>query len=290
MSQQNSIDHLSLSTTPIFLWKGKELVSQGTGFYYLYEKENLKILCLVTNYHVLTGWAPHEQKPPKGDSIAFHFHKSLDNPGDVKVVRLSLNAPNGKPVWISDPKFPDADYALVPIPVSLYQGCQIRGISEQWAKSNMKIRPTSNITLIGYPYGFYDKKNSLPIWKTGNVASEPSLDFNGNPLFLVDVSAFPGMSGSPVFGISYGMYETEDGATSVGGAKKFLGIYSSMEMFKEKKFLEEIKTDSQKMITHEESLELGHVWKSKLILDTLENFNFEKYLNERGMNNSKNPK
>lgn len=287
MSEQNNIDHLSLSTTPIFLRNKDELISQGTGFYFVYEKENLKIVCLVTNYHVLTSWLPQEKQEPKGDNIAFHFHKSTTTPGDIKVVRISLKSPNGKPIWITDPKFPDADYALIPLPIHIYKDCQINGISESWAKSNLKIRPTSNITLIGYPYGFYDKKKSLPIWKTGHVASEPTIDFDDKPLFLVDVSAFPGMSGSPVFGISYGMYETEDGATSVGGTRKFLGIYSSMQMLKEKKFLEEIENDSQMAVIHEESLEIGYVWKSKLILDTLHNLDFDSYLNERGMNNPK---
>jgi len=243
MSNTTKIDHLSLITTPIYLWKGKDkLISQGTGFYYSFEKDNLKVLCLVTNYHVLTGWTPEQKKEPKGDNIAFHFHKSDTNTGDVKVCRISLKSPNGKPIWISDPKYPNADYALIPLVAKWYEGCHVNAINKKWTESKMKIRPSSNITLIGYPYGFYDKKNILPIWKTGNVASEPSIDFDGNPLFLIDVSAFPGMSGSPVFGISYGMYETEEGNTSVGGSRKFLGIYSSMQMLTQKKLLEEIKS------------------------------------------------
>lgn len=84
--------------------------------------------------------------------------------------------------------------AVIPLPISIYQDFKINCISAKWAESNLKVRPTTTITLIGYPYGFYDKKNSLPIWKTGSIASEPEIDFENKPLFLIDVSAFPGMS------------------------------------------------------------------------------------------------
>jgi hypothetical protein len=31
------VDHISLTTTPIFLSKGDDLVSQGTGFFYIHQ-------------------------------------------------------------------------------------------------------------------------------------------------------------------------------------------------------------------------------------------------------------
>ena len=81
---------------------------------------------------------------------------------------------------------------------------------EGHTRTDLKIRPTSGATLLGYPYGFYDKKHLLPIWKTGHIASEPDVDFEGEPTFLVDVSAFPGMSGSPVLAAGSGVYESEE--------------------------------------------------------------------------------
>lgn len=287
MSDNKNLDHLSLSTTPIFLWKDQELVSQGTGFYYAFKEKELTILCLITNYHVLTGWSPTENREPIGNNIAFHFHRNMQAPGDVKVVRVNLHAPNGKPIWITNQSYTDADMAIIPLPTNLYQDCKINCISKQWAESNLLIRPTTSVTLIGYPYGFYDKKNSLPIWKTGNVATEPKIDFDGKPLFLIDVSAFPGMSGSPVFGISHGTYESEGGGTTVGSARKFLGIYASMQMHEEKKYLEQITQDTKFAVNHLESLEIGHVWKANLILDTLQGIDFDNYLESRGMNKPK---
>jgi len=276
------VDHISLSTTPIFLSKGAKVVSQGTGFFYVHQDINLQILYLVTNYHVLTGTSPSENKPPIGDNIAFQLHLSEVEHGKIKTVRFPLFAKNGKPVWITSSPYPEADLAVIPLVTSLHQDCKINCISAKWATGDIKVRPTTNVTLVGYPYGFYDKENALPIWKTGNVASEPEVDFEGKPCFLIDVSAFPGMSGSPVFAISpHGVYESKEGSIKMGrNLKTFLGIYSSMEMLRKKKYLEEIVHEGKYGIIDYESLEIGYVWKADLILETVKSIHVEKYQND----------
>lgn len=276
-----AVDHLSLSTTPIMLFDGQSPVSQGTGFYFARKKKDENILFLVTNYHVLTGSAPSEGKPPIGDRISFQFHRDADNPSDVKTINLPLFGNTGRPLWISSTDFPDADMSVIPLPTPTYDGCAVHGISAEWATSgSLKVRPTSNVTLIGYPYGYYDTTNALPIWKTGNVASEPDIDFDGKPLIVVDISAFPGMSGAPAFAFAYGTYESTEGPTKVGSARRFLGVYASMQMLKERRYLEEFPQASSVGIETEESLELGHIWKAKLIIETIDAMNVEDYVKE----------
>jgi hypothetical protein len=142
----------------------------------------------------------------------------------------------------------------------------------------LKVRPTSLVTLIGYPYGFYDRLNALPIWKTGSLASEPDVDFNGEPLLTIDISAFPGMSGSPAFAIAYGTYETETGSTNVGNVQRFLGIYASMQMLTQRRFLEEFRqAETWFGVTHSESLQLGHVWKARLIDELISSVDFKEW-------------
>lgn len=221
----------------------------------------------------MTGSPPRENKPCVGDTIGLQFHVSDTELGRIKTVRLPLFAKSGKPIWITSSSYPDADVAVVPLVSPLYQDCKIIYISAGWAKGDLKVRPTTNVALIGYPYGFYDTRNALPIWKTGSVASEPEVDFDGKPLFLVDVSAFPGMSGSPVFGVSpHGVYESKDGAIKMGAnLKTFLGIYASMQIVRRKKYLEEMAFGDRLGIVNNESLEIGHVWKARLILETVAN-------------------
>ncbi len=276
-----AVEHLSMTTTPVILLKGNEIVSQGTGFYYaLTDSSKNTILFLVTNYHVLTGYSPQEKKPPIGDNIIFYLHKDADNPGDVKQIGFPLFTKDGKPIWLSSKELPYADIAVIPLVTSLYSDAKVFAISEDWTGGNIKIRPTSTITLIGYPYGYYDKKNWLPIWKTGSIASEPDVDFEGKPLFLIDISAFPGMSGSPAFAIAYGAYETVEGPTTVGHVQKFLGIYASMLMLKESKYLEEITSESKQGVIINKSLELGHIWKASLIIKIIKEIDVKKYENE----------
>jgi len=282
ISQMN-VEHISMITTNVVLLKGDTIVSQGTGFYAaLQGSENNSVLFLVTNFHVLTGSSPSEKKPPIGDNIVFYFHTDEINTGKLKEIRLPLFTKRGDPTWISNKNYPDADVAIIPIPSILYKDCKIFCITEDWTKAPIKIRPTSRVTLVGYPYGLSDKTNALPIWKTGSIASEPKVDFDGKPLFVIDISAFPGMSGSPAFAISYGTYEMEQGGTSVGSVQKFLGIYASMQMLEQKKYLEELQSDKKSGLTISESLQLGHVWKSQLIFEMIKSINIDEYINNIG--------
>jgi len=132
---------------------------------------------------------------------------------------------------------------------------------------------------IGYPHNYYDKTHNLPIWKTGHIASEPEIDFEGKPLLLLDISAFPGMSGSPVLAQSTGMFETRSGLTP-GRAKRFIGILASMRVRKKKLFLEELVLEKKDGIKYDESLQLAHIWKANLILNIIKDFDLINYKTE----------
>lgn len=81
--------------------------------------------------------------------------------------------------------------------------------------------------IIGFPFGM-SAGECFPIWKTGHVASDPDLDMDSLPYFLVDATARMGMSGGPVILRLYGPYETSTGHAMILGnpPAKFLGIYS----------------------------------------------------------------
>lgn len=274
-----AIDHLSLCTTLITLRKGDKLISTGTGFFFLRGEGNDKVLFLVTNYHVLTGCSPEEKEKPKGDNIEWFFHTDKDDSSKIRKVKLPLFNNAGKPIWLRSEVCPQADLAVIPIPNILAQNCDIKVVSEEWyTEPDLKVVPTTPAILIGYPYGFYDQINALPIWKTGSIASEPDVDFKDNPYFLLDISAFPGMSGSPAFAISHGSYESTTGALKSGSIKKFLGVYSSMQMLNKKMYLEELAhSDTNLGVVDRQSLELGHVWKASLVVDLINSLDIDKY-------------
>jgi hypothetical protein len=67
------------------------------------------------------------------------------------------------------------------------------------------------------------------VWATGFVASEPAVNYNDLPVFLIDCRSRPGQSGSAVIAYrSGGMVALEDGSSAVynGPVTRFLGVYS----------------------------------------------------------------
>jgi len=220
---------------------------------------------LVTNYHVISGHAPMSTEPASGDRLRVSLHADPDDLTKNRIVDLPLFTARGEPLWVQSEAIPAADVVLVPLPRQAYQGIRLYVFTEGHTRGDIKIRPTSGATLLGYPYGFYDTVNRLPVWKTGHVASEPSVDFEGRPVFLVDVSAFPGMSGSPVLAAANGVYEAEDGSMRTGRVLRLLGIFSSMPVVKERRASDT--GFSSDTVTVETPLQLGYVWKAALIAD-----------------------
>lgn len=274
------MDNISLITTPIELFKDNNLVSQGTGFYVVHQCGEKIVIFLVTNYHVLTGSSPSENKPPIGNNIKFNLHISNDNPEKIPEFRIPIYTKEGNPTWLVNENHKEADLAIIPMPNEFMKIAEtVNCINEKWANNELKVRTATRTTVVGYPYGYYDKTNSLPIWKTGSIASEPDVDFDGKKLIVLDISAFPGMSGAPVFARVQGMYETIEGGMKEGLINKFLGIYASMQMLNKNKFLELLITKNTVGIKDSESLQLGHVWKSELIFEVLNDFDANDYTN-----------
>lgn len=84
--------------------------------------------------------------------------------------------------------------------------------------------PIEQVIMVGYPNGLFDEKNILPIVRTGITATNPGKDFNGKKEFLVDIAAFPGSSGSPVFILNQNGYSDKQGNTIFGLRFLFIGI------------------------------------------------------------------
>jgi hypothetical protein len=277
-ARQATVEFMSLMTTPALLINGNRQVSQGTGFLYATTKPNGKdvdTLFLVTNYHVVTGNEPLSNMRAQGDRLQFYFHASREDPSNYFPVNIPLYTRTNEPIWIQSKQFPEADVVLVPIVPALFENRgQLYTFSEEHMLVDMKMRPTSQATLLGYPYGFFDTRNFLPVWKTGHLATEPNVDFQGQPVFLVDVSAFPGMSGAPVVGVSNGVYESENGSMMSGVQRKLLGIFSAMRMVKTRPAID---SSGQPIDTATpapgDSLQLGYVWKAQLIADIARGFN-----------------
>jgi len=221
------LNPLSLTTTPIELYKNNQLSFRGTGFYYLSQWNNTSCVFLVTNYHVITGNEPNNRDlKPQGDSIIFYYHIDAKDPCVVVGIKIPLFTKSKKQIWIEHSN-KGIDIALIPITFSLPVPPEWKVVDKSLMEADLDISPSDIVTLIGYPRMYLDEKNALPIYKTGNIASEYSYDFNGEPCFIIDISAFEGNSGSPVFSIQKNAQIVSDRIIikAPGSSTKFLGVY-----------------------------------------------------------------
>ncbi|EGR0480200.1 trypsin-like peptidase domain-containing protein [Vibrio cholerae] len=106
------------------------------------------------------------------------------------------------------------------------------------------------VNVIGYPFGV--STDSFPVWATGYIASEPSINVDDKPLFYIDSRTRKGQSGSPVVHrIKVGDVVSYQGQQYAAKKEQYhmLGIYSGR--------------------INEES-DIGKVWKTVALRDILE--------------------
>ena len=270
-------DFLSLTTTPVFLLQGERVVSRGSGFLYCEERGASNFLYLITNIHVLTGRDPEENFPAEGNAIKILLHQKVSDTSDVNEVVIDLYGSDGCPRWITNKKYPKADLAALLIPPEKVRSRESKAIccvTKTWTHykhTNMVVEPSSEVAIIGYPHHFYDRINQIPIWKFGNIASEPKLNFEGQPLILVDAAAYPGMSGSPVYVFSNNAYSLEDGTVNIGGCRQLIGVYAGNRIVEKEIKITDASSKNSFSFIQEESLQLGDVWKISILLEIMRN-------------------
>ena len=242
------VDELSFSSIKISVLRGEIILGTATGFAVRWNGA----LFLVTTWHVVTG--RHAQTgacihnlATEPDAIAVDHHQN-HLVGRWVRVRYPLFDANG-PMWLEHPSGCGhiAGVDLVALPIQNPEGTMARplkiaGSDAAALEMEAGVRVAAPVHVIGFPKG-YGNAGQWPLWLTGHIASDPELDFDRLPRFLVDVRTRGGMSGSPV------VIRT---SRFIGGEQhtaKFLGIYSGR--------------------VHED-LDLGYVWRPQALRELLE--------------------
>lgn len=129
--------------------------------------------------------------------------------------------------------------------------------------SGITVEVADDVIVIGYPRGFYDKRNIFPIVKSGIIASRWGMKFDGKPIFLIDAKLFPGSSGSIVITKPISSPVVEGPLKGYREARfAFLGIYSGSPIVQSRS----IDLDDF-IITRKDSCDLGAVWYGGLVSD-----------------------
>ena len=238
-----TIDPLSCRSLYLILRNDQHILGTATGF--IVKKDNINYL--ITNWHVLSGRHPETNKIlyskgiPK-QLLIWHHGKKL---GTWHLKSENLYNGSGEKRWKEHKLGSKVDIVALPLE-EIDNDIELYPLDLSLANTDMLPEVAMPVSIIGFPLGF-SGAGRFPIWKTGHIASEPNLDYNGKPLFLIDATTRGGMSGSPVVLRLSGGFKTKDGGTIIsqtGYTTLFIGVYSGR-----------LPRDS----------EIGKVWRPRLI-------------------------
>lgn len=228
----------------------------GTGFFY----EDGGKYYLITNWHNVAGRKPDTLKPlDKNASIPNRIVFSLnvkDKLGSWVEASIPLysDVDCRIPSWFVHPKHLHVADVVV-IPVVLPSEVVVYAVNNKDVSKSpdMSISVSQDVFVLGYPRGL-SGGGLLPIWKRATIATEPDIEVDDLPKILIDTATRDGMSGSPVFAISDGMYEDLQGNSIIttGRSVRFVGVYSGRN-------IGETEIEAQ----------LGLVWKAEAIKEII---------------------
>ena len=201
-------------------------LSSGTGFIANAPRGPV----LITNRHNVTGQNNITGQPlsPNGsrpNEITI-LHNRLNMLGQW-VPRTEPLYHEGDPLWIEHPVL-GASVDFVALPLTQLNDVALYPYSLGVGDPQIQVSPSDTVSVVGFPFGLAGG-GALAIWATGFMATEPEIDYNNQPTFLIDCRARPGQSGSAVIAHrNGGMVAMEDGSSAAfnGPVTRFLGIYS----------------------------------------------------------------
>ncbi len=251
------VDLIFLTTTIIHCINRDKKVGNATGFFFSFNNQ----VFLVTNKHVIYGdnYSSLNSKT-QIDKINIILHTDANNLSYNSELIINLFE-NGEKKWFEHEKN-NIDVICIPISID-YSKYQIATINEDWINpENIEII-FEKIFVMGYPHGWYDQRNNLPITRIGHLSSPFGVSFSGNPFMLGDVETHPGMSGSPVFMILKDYISINSGKRNInlGKTKKLLlGIFSGQPKW-------EVASEDGKKINIPHSLSV--IWFSTILKEII---------------------
>jgi hypothetical protein len=213
-----TIDKLFLRVAKVQTLSGMTQLTNATGFFCLHDN----FLYLITSRHVVIN----ETLGHHPDVLQLTLHTDALDLRKTAVLSIPLYLA-GVPQWIQHPKYQSrADVVAVAIndPQVLNNHFidTFRTTDIVFPEQNVPIG--QEVLILGFPLGFHDTVNHLPVVRSATIASSFSHPFQGEPCFLTDARMHRGSSGSPVIA------KMPAGSQTVGQAEQkwqLLGIHSS---------------------------------------------------------------
>lgn len=169
----------------------------GTGFFYMLKEKEVNYPIIVSNKHVFCGktW------------IELDFSSQDDQGNRIFGPPTKTRFQSGQLPIFEHPD-PKVDLAAAPL-TPLLEELKIKGrIPHTLCLQKGNLAPDSvqkalfagtSVLMVGFPNGIMDETNNLPVVRRGTLATHYEADYLGQTNFVVDIAAFSGSSGSPVF-------------------------------------------------------------------------------------------
>ena len=245
----------------------------GTGSAAVYKHPNG--VYIITAKHVVTGINIETQEYLDKDGfVPRRLRTCFAHSGSLEPmwVESDLVDNDNNPLWLEHPTHSNIDVACVRLPNEIvpaealiaphdpYRRIVLEDLIDPEVRHSITLdnpheevplTVPSQLFVIGFPFG---ARGTWPaaLWVTGHVASEPDLDYDDQPYFLIDARTREGLSGAPVVRhlpagsiVNVGETVWETGAP----ATELVGIYSGRL---------------------NEDADLGRVWRATVVRDILE--------------------
>lgn len=242
------------------------LESSGTGFFYRLSVDGSSIPMIVTNKHVVANL----------DNLTFHFGL-MDHTGHRILGPAELITLQTATYPIVRHPDPDVDLAAIPAQPLIdaiiarrkqpyFLHLSSANLPPEWMRK--KLVASTQVLMVGFPNGLMDEANNLPLTRKGILATPYIADHNGKPNFVVDIAAFGGSSGSPVYAYYEGMVPHEDGIGIGGNAVYLIGVLHSGPMVSAIGDVISTPIPTSKQISHTSlMMHLGYCLRAELIED-----------------------
>lgn len=174
---------------------------------------------LITALHNLSGKKPGSDTPISNNGgIPNQLRVEGSNVDFAANLYDGENDPNtDTPLYAIHPAGSAIDVTVFRVPVGTRVDYPLdRSFLIAHMNSELRLYVGQTCYVVGFPEGLIHRpfeRATLPIWKTGNIASEPLFDFGDQPKLLVDATTRRGMSGAMV-------------VVSERNRNRFVGIYS----------------------------------------------------------------
>ena len=199
----------------------------GTGFFYVLKIGMVDVPLIVSNKHVLC----------RKTWIELDFASADDQGVRIFGPSLKVRIEAGQLPIFEHPD-PLVDLAAIPIDRLLdaleskgkkpHAPCLSRSLFIPDHQQTV-LHAATSVLMIGFPTGIMDERNNLPVVRRGTLATHYKADYQGETNFVVDIAAFGGSSGSPVFAFFENMFTDEKGNTNFFGGIRiyFIGVLHS---------------------------------------------------------------